>query len=249
MKIEKYKKQKNGMYEIFFDNYDNVLIHEEIILKYDLLLKKEINDKDLDKMLNENKKYLGYNLAIKYLSNKMRSIKEVEEYLIKNDIDKNTVSEIISLLKKDNYLNDLEYSKAYINDRILLSNDGPNKIKNKLYDLGISKDIIDDTISIFTDDLQKEKIEKIANKQVTINKNKSSYILKNKIIEYLYNLGYSKELINNYLDSLSLEDDINIAKKEYDKIYKKLSKKYSGSELDYKVKQKMYSLGFRDFPL
>ena len=36
----------------------------------------------------------------------------------------------------------------------------------------------------------------------------------------------------------------NIYKKEYDKVYKRLSRKYSGSELEYKVKQKMYALGF-----
>ena len=33
-------------------------------------------------------------------------------------------------------------------------------------------------------------------------------------------------------------------KKEYQKYYNKLSKKYKGKELEYKLKQKMYSLGF-----
>ena len=40
MKILKYNKQKNGMYQVFFDNDNNVDIHEEIILKYGLLIKK-----------------------------------------------------------------------------------------------------------------------------------------------------------------------------------------------------------------
>ncbi len=65
MKILKYEKKKNGMYQVLFDNDFNVDIHEEIILKYGLLIKKEANDKEIDKMLDENKKYIAYNLSIK----------------------------------------------------------------------------------------------------------------------------------------------------------------------------------------
>ena len=244
MKILKYNKQKNGMYQVFFDNDNNVDIHEEIILKYGLLIKKEVDHKELDKMLDENKKYLAYNLALKHLSSKMRTIKEIREYLNKNMFDKDTIDEVIELLVKEKYLDDSIYSKAFINDKILLSNDGPNKIRNKLIELGVDKDIIEDNIVIFTDDIQKEKIKKIADKQVAINRNKSAYTLKSKINDYLYNLGYSKILITEYVSKLSIKDDEDLVKKEYDKVYKKLSKKYSGSELEYKVKQKMYSLGF-----
>ena len=39
--------------------------------------------------------------------------------------------------------------------------------------------------------------------------------------------------------------DDDIAKKEYDKLYKKLSRKYSGSELELKIKQKLFQKGLR----
>ena len=34
-----------------------------------------------------------------------------------------------------------------------------------------------------------------------------------------------------------------MVKKEYDKLYKKLSRKYSGNELEYKIKEKLYQKG------
>lgn len=247
MKIEKYKKLTNGMYQIFFDNYDVTVLHEEVILKYQLLIKKEIDESNLNKLLKENNKYIGFDLAIKYLAKKMRSTKEVDDYLKKNEFDKETREDIIKLLNNDNYLNDLEYAKAFINDKINLSNDGPNKIKNKLIELGIDKEIVNDIILIFNDELQKEKINKISNKIINTNKTKSSNFLKNKIVEYLYRQGYDKDLIKNCIDDMSFVDDKNIIKKEYDKIYKKLSRKYSGVELQYKIKQKMYSLGFYNY--
>ena len=247
MKIQKYKKLKNGMYQVIFENFDTVILHENIILKYDLLITKEVNDDILKKMLKENSKYIGIDLALHFLAKKMRSTKEVDDYLKKNDIDKLNREEIIKYLKSENYLNDLEFAKAYVNDRIILSNDGPNKIENKLVDLGIDNDLINKSITFFTEESQIEKIEKIANKLINTNKNKSKKLLKNKIIEYLYNLGYSKELINKCIEDLDFKDDKDIMRKEYDKIYKKLSKKYSGKELEYKIKQKMYLLGFNNY--
>ena len=247
MKIERYEKQKNGMYQVFFDNDFDVDLHEEIILKYNLLIKKETTDKELEKMLEENKIYIAYNLAIKFLAHKMRSIKETKEHLYKKDFDKDSIDKVIELLLKEKYLDDNLYSKAFINDKILLSNDGPNKIKNKLIELGVDKNTIDTNLELFDIDSQKNKIKKIIDKQISINKNKSAFALKNKITEYLYNLGYDKSLILDYLNSVSIKDDKELYKKEYDKIYKKLSRKYIGDELDFKVRQKMYSLGFNKF--
>ena len=58
MKILKYEKKKNGMYQVFFDNDNNIDISEEIILKYNLLLMKDIDNSLIDKMLDENKIYI-----------------------------------------------------------------------------------------------------------------------------------------------------------------------------------------------
>ena len=247
MKIVKYEKQKNGMYQVFFDNDYDVDLHEEIILKYNLLIKKEATQKEIDKMLDENNKYIAYNQSIKYLSHKMRSIKETKEHLYKNGFNKDTIDEVIDLLQKEKYLDDDLYSKAFINDKVLLTNDGPNKIKNKLIELGVDKNIIDSNIDIYTKEEQQKKIKKIIDKQISINKSKSANALKNKISNYLYNLGYDKHLILDYLNSVSIKDDKELYKKEYDKIYKKLSRKYSGDDLEFKVKQKLYALGFNRF--
>lgn len=244
MKIIRYEKKKNGMYQVFFENDYDVDLHEEIILKHNLLIKKEASKKELDQLIDENKIYVAYNLSIKYLTHKMRTIKETKENLYKNNFDKETVDKVVDILIKEKYLDDDMYSKAFINDKILLSNDGPNKIKNKLIELGVNKDIIDKNIIAFTDDIQQEKIKKIADKQIAINRNKSAFVMKNKINDYLYNLGYDKHLIIEYISHVSVKDDKELMKKEYDKIYKKYSKKYQGSELEFKVKQKMYSLGF-----
>ena len=232
------------MYQVFFDNGNDIDISEEIILKYDLLLKKEADNKLIDKMLEENKIYIGYNLAIKYISTKMRSKKEIREHLSKKEIDKDSINEIINILIKNKYIDDDSYAKAFVNDKILLTNDGPYKIKNKLIELGINDNSINKALELFDIDTQKEKITKIAKKLVSTNRNKSASILRNKIIIYLVNLGYERAIINSVLSTIEIKNDKDIEKKEYEKIYNKLSRKYSGKDLEFRVRQKMYALGF-----
>ena len=59
----------------------------------------------------------------------------------------------------------------------------------------------------------------------------------------MINLGYNKEIILNILDE-NLKDDKSIIEKEFEKIYTKLSKKYSVKELNIKVKQNLLLKNF-----
>ena len=76
-----------------------------------------------------------------------------------------------------------------------------------------------------------------------MNKDKGSNYLKRKILFSLINLGYNKEVILSVLNSITF-NDTDIIKKEREKAYNKYSKKYSGYELDLKVKSYLYRKGF-----
>lgn len=245
MKIDKLKKLRKGQYELKLVDNTIINIHEDLILKYNLLITKDIDEKLKNKLLEENKLYIVYDQALNYLSTKMRSIKEMKDYLEKKMYDKQIIKNVLDKLIKEKYLNDDQYALYFINDKINLSNDGPFKIVKELEKKGINKESINIYITKFNQRIQEQKIEKIINKQIKANHNKSSIILKRKILEYLINLGYDRDIINSKLTSIYNYDDEQIKNKEYEKIYKKLSTKYSGYELEQRVKQKMYEKGFR----
>ena len=75
------------------------------------------------------------------------------------------------------------------------------------------------------------------------NRTKGGSVLRKKITNDLVNLGYDTELIYKVLSKYDFNDTSEIAKKEYDKLYKKYSRKYEGEELNYKIKQAMYQKG------
>lgn len=243
MKIIKFTKTKNSMYLLTLDNGEKVKIHEDLILKYGLLLSKELSYDLMKEIETENKVYEIYDVALKYIKTRLRSKKELREYLLKKEYSEVSVNNVIDMLSNQGYLNDKVYANSYVHDKMLMSNYGPNKIKGELEKIGISDEVIEDAISSFTEAKERERIEKIIAKQIKSNHNKGAFLLKRKIQSNLLSLGYSTILVNTCLNKTEF-DSTDIYKKEYDKLYNKLSKKYSGKELEYKLKQKMYQKGF-----
>ena len=243
MKIEKYKYLGNGKYKVVIDSTDYI-IYEDIILKHNILSKDSITKKDLDLYLKDNEFFEAYYKAISYINIKLRCTSEIEKYL-KKDFSLKVVDSVINRLKKDGYLNESVYVEAYVNDQINLKVVGPVKIKNDLLMLGLSESIIDDCLVCYTKELQCEKIKKVIDKEISLNKNKSSYMIKNKIMRNLIDKGFYREDIIDYLESCDINDE-SAYEIEYERLKKKLSSKYSGKELEYKIKEKLYQKGFRN---
>ena len=51
-------------------------------------------------------------------------------------------------------------------------------------------------------------------------------------------------MIEQIIKSKEFKEDDSLVQKEYDKLYRKLSRKYDGSELGYQIKQRLYVKGF-----
>ena len=120
------------MYSIFLEDGDVLVVHEDLILKYDLLLTKKISDEGKEKILAENLNYIAYSLAIKYITVRQRSRKEIIKYLSDKNVDKDIIDKTVSLLEKQKYINDVFFAESFINDKILLSLDGPYKVMKML---------------------------------------------------------------------------------------------------------------------
>ena len=141
-------------------------------------------------------------------------------------------------------INDDIFCKSYINDKLLLTNYGPNKIRNELKKHKINDEIINKHLGNIKKEEFENKIDKIINKYIKNNTKFSSIMLKNKIQNVLNDLGYYKEMYIDKLNNIDNKNDDDIFKKEAQKEYIKLSRKYKGKELEIKLKHKLYQKGF-----
>ena len=77
MKILKYKKKRNGQYELQLESQKSLDLYEEVILQYELLLKKDISDYELEKILLSNQEYDVYYVAFISLKSRVKSVKDL----------------------------------------------------------------------------------------------------------------------------------------------------------------------------
>lgn len=243
MKIEKISKQKNGKYKIILDSGEDIITYDEVILKYQLLFKKEISSELQKKIEEETAYYSFYDKALKMIQKRIRSKKEIVEYLEKNEVSKNDIASIVLDLEKKGFLHDERFCEAYISDKLYLSSVGPLKIMKDLMNHNIDEAIIRRNMERIDDSVFYDRLFKQMMKKVKGNHKYSRSILRQKLISYYMEEGYSKELIVQIFDEI-YQDDPAILQKEADKLRKKLSKKYEGKELDYQLLCKLYQKGF-----
>ena len=245
MKINKYKKVGKNKYKVYFDN-NEIILFEDVILKYDLLLLKDVSLELLDKIIDENKFYEAYDMSLSYIETKMRNRKEIYKYLKKKGYEEELINKVIDKLTSLKILDDRQYISAFINDKINLSNDGPFKIKKLLLELDFNESDIDNYLNNFNDSLWEEKLINIVNKKKNLMNNKSYYMFITKLKNDLFNLGYDKYMIDNILSNIkyesnALEKDFNSDLKKYKDDKNKLinyllRKGYSYDEINTKLK-------------
>jgi len=243
MKIENIKKLNSGKYKIELEDNNKIITYDDVILKHNLLYNQEVDSNKLNELNIDTKYYDVYNKCVKYISTRLRSEKEINVYLDKFDLELEDKNKIISDLKRIGFINDLNFTKAFISDRIYLSNDGLDKIRKDLENHNIDIETIEEELSKVDENIIKEKLSKLISKKIKNNHKDSKYIMRKKIYNDMINLGYSSEMFNECYELLETDDDSNLTK-EFDKWYKKLYSKYNGEDLYLKIRQKLYQKGY-----
>ena len=187
-------------------------------------------------------------------------VSEIMETIDKYDFDINfyadntnkketeTVNEILKLPEMEEvskvklcYL-DCRISNIYgLNDIFLEGTDRGRNTEVQL--IGLPENEYNDYLNIDSN-IWHEKINKIITKKEKSNHNYSSKVLVNKIKDYLIKQGYYLNDINACLNNIDFVDNDDILKKEINKEYRKLSKKYENEELRLKIKYNLYRKGF-----
>lgn len=218
MQINKFKKVGSNKYKIIFDSTE-LLLYEDIILKYDLLIKKNIDEFLLDEIISENSYYDAYDKALGYIEAKLRTKKEIIDYLDKKGFDEKYIDYAIEKINKLGLLDDKLYVQSYVNDKINLTLDGPYKIRSYLLNLDIDESIINSYLNKIDKKIWYEKLDKIINKKQSLMNKKSYYMFINKLKNDLYNLGYDKEIIDEKLSNIKYSS--NAIEKDFEKANKK----------------------------
>lgn len=201
MKIEKYEKTGKDKYRLYLDNGEIIDTYDNVILKNNLLLKKEISLNDYQIIMSESRIEEHYLASLKYISVRIRSAKEIRDYLKRRDVNEEDVDIIINKLIKEKALNDDYFCECFIKDKLRFTTMGEYRIINELKRHQISEDIIYKYSYLMDYDVMIDKVNKLVDKKIKANHKLDNYKLRNKIYNHLLSLGYSNNMIVEVLNN------------------------------------------------
>ena len=245
MKITKIEKKKR-LYLLELDETEKLYVTEDTIVHFMLSKGMNITEQDLKEIQEYAQFSYGKNLALYHLSFKQRTVKEVNDYLRKHDMEEETIVHVIDNLKKDNWLDDAKYTHSFIHSNLLSGDKGAYALKQKLMKKGIAVSIIDDELHQhdFTN-LAETVAQKLLKKYQGKLPEKA---LHDKILQQLINKGFSYEEAKVAYQNLTIEEDDEnqqeLLYKELDKQYRKYSQKYDGYDLKQRLTQALARKGF-----
>ncbi len=157
-------------------------------------------DRNKEKALNISLRYLGY---------KMRTEKEIKNYLHRKEFSDEDITYVINKLIDYNYLNDIEYTELWIRDKYNFSNQGRYRIKIDLLKKGVPKEIIEEKIeNFFNEKKEKEKIVELYYKKNSDNHKLDPKEL-NKICNFILRKGFPGSLVKRTVFQLQNKSDVD----------------------------------------
>ena len=195
LKIEKYEKIGKSKYRLYLNNGEVIDTYDEVILKNDLLLKKELDNYLYQKIITESNIQEHYNACIKYIGVRIRSVKEIRDYLKRKNVIEEDIDYIVDKLINEKYLDDNYFCECFIKDKLKFSTMGEYKIIYELKKYNISEEIIMNNKYLISNDILTEKIDKIIKKQINSNHKLDKQKLRNKLYNHLLASGYTSSLI------------------------------------------------------
>lgn len=147
----------------------------------------------------------GKQIAYRFLSYRPRSKKEVERKLKEKKISGENISNIISLLERNNYLNDREFTLNWVKYRMENRPGGRRSLEYELREKGIDSEIIKESLDeVYTGEFDEYEVAvRLAEKKISsLKKGIEDNVIKRRLFSYLQRKGFSFSLIERVMSNL-----------------------------------------------
>ncbi|KMJ57380.1 recombinase RecX [Bacillus sp. LL01] len=241
--------QKNKeRFNIFLDEEYAFAVFEGTLLKFQLVKGKELDELDIEEIVFSDQINKAYNTAVHYLSFRMRTAKEIEDYLKEKEYEPFVIKEIVVKLREQGYLNDSEFAIAFVRTQVNTTLKGRGVIKRELLEKGVDKGVMEEAVeSEFGTEKELEHAVKLVHKYAPKYKKDSFKIMIQKVEQALMRKGYSFSVIKVAIEEAELEVDTSEEWEAVVKQAEKYHRKYAKLDhYEYKMKMKgaLYRKGF-----
>ena len=191
---------RDDKFAVFVDDKLELTLKAEVILDAGLKPNQIISQDELDEIKNLDKNHKYMNLALSYVSKRLKTESETKNYLKRKGADQDIILKIVKRLKELDLVNDDHYVKSYIHDHLNLSIYSKRKIMYELKKKQIAMDIIERSLN--NDQISDiESLKKIIEQKRQQPKYKDDL----KLMQYLVRVGFNYQDVKEVLKISELD--------------------------------------------
>ncbi|HET7656962.1 MAG TPA: recombination regulator RecX [Bacillales bacterium] len=222
-------------------------VSEDVLITFALAKGKEIDEVEWREILFEDEVKKAFNMAVNFLSYRMRSVNEIQEYLKKKEFADEVSAQVVERLKRLRYIDDEEFAKMFVESRKRSSSKGPVAIKQELKKKGVPEQETAEALDRFTEEEQIAAAVRSAEKLAKRHRKKSNADMKRSIMQTLVGKGFSRDVIEAALNQAELEkgedEEWAALEAEAEKADRRFGK-YEKWEYKQRMKQHLYRKGY-----
>lgn len=201
MIITKIEPQKQGeRVNIYLNGIFAFGLMAEVQYKYGLTEGMSIDENYIRKVLMDEEQSKSNNCALHFLSYRQRTEKEIVDKLKEKGFEDKVIDNTLIYLKNYGLIDDMEFAKSFMKDKINLNKQGPKRIKYELYKKGISQEIINEVLT--EDDNEYNRALELAKRKLSSYKKDDKNAIYRKLGGFLQRKGYSYDCIHSVLREL-----------------------------------------------
>lgn len=202
-KIERQKNKKR--YNLYLDGEYAFSVHEDVLVSLQLLKGKQMTVADLKQALALEEEKQVERALLYYLSFRPRTSLEVKRYLRQKGYREDLIEKQLGHAKEKGYLNDREFAKEWIKERMLNQKKGIYLLKEELKQKGISPELVDELASTVSPEEEWAACYQLALKRMERIKETDQRKLEYKLKQYLARRGFPLDLIQRVYRQLIQE--------------------------------------------
>jgi regulatory protein len=190
---------KRGLYSVILDDGATLAVSDWTIGKCGLRAGDDLDGQTIEKIISTESETRAKNIAVNFLSYRIRSSKEIIDHLVKKRFARPCAEEVAHQLQSAGLVNDIKFAQAFVRDRLKRKPMGAALLRTQLLSKGMSSA---DADAVLADLLSpqnqqaaalqaaKRKIQTIRNSRRVTDEEKQ----KKRLLDFLLRRGFSYEL-------------------------------------------------------
>ncbi len=195
------------MYSVYIDGSISFEVCDTVLLKFGLRANDSVDEKRVSAIKTAEAENQARTIAVNYISYRPRSSSEVLRHLLHKGISKEVAEPIVRHFETVSLINNLEFARMFVRDRLRRKPTGRALLKNLLATKGIAPAMIDQVLREYiTEEDQTSAAKELASRRMNLTKRSMAKLdplkQQQRITGYLLRHGFSNEIVQRTVRSL-----------------------------------------------